>query len=34
MIDLSVGYAWNLRPKPWEGRGALTFAFDVSNLFR
>jgi hypothetical protein len=34
MIDLTVGYAWNLHPKPWEGRGALTFAFEVSNLFR
>jgi hypothetical protein len=34
MIDLSVGYAWNLRPKPWEGAGALTVAFEIPNLFR
>jgi hypothetical protein len=34
MIDLSIGYAWNLRPKPWEGRGALTFGFEISDLFR
>ena len=34
MIDLTVGYAWNLHPKPWEGKGALTFGFEISNLFR
>jgi hypothetical protein len=33
-VDLTVGYAWNLRPKPWEGRGALIFTMAVSNLFR
>jgi hypothetical protein len=33
-FDLTVGYAWNLRPKPREGRGALIFTMAVSNLFR
>lgn len=33
-IDLTTGYAWNVRPKPWEGRGALLFTMELSNLFR
>lgn len=33
-FDVTLGYAWNLQPKPWEGRGALVFAMALSNLFR
>ncbi len=33
-FDATVGYAWNLHRKPWEGRGALVFTMGVSNLFR
>lgn len=33
-LDLTAGYAWNPKRKPWEGRGAFIFTFDVTDLFR
>lgn len=33
-LDVTVGYAWNMHPRPWERRGALLFSMDLSNLFR
>ena len=33
-FDVTLGYAWNLRTKPFEDRGALVFTMSLSNLFR
>ncbi len=33
-LDVTMGYALNPNAKPWEGRGALLFSMQVSNLFR
>jgi hypothetical protein len=33
-VDLTTIYAWNIHRLPGEGRGALTFQFGISNLFR
>lgn len=33
-LDVTFGYAWNPKPKPWEGRGAMLFTIELSNLFR
>lgn len=33
-LDFTAGYAWNLRRRAGEGRGAFVFTMDVSNLFR
>jgi hypothetical protein len=33
-LDVTAGYAWNLHPRPGEGRGAFIFSLALSNLFR
>ncbi|MFN7929129.1 MAG: hypothetical protein U0Y68_14520 [Blastocatellia bacterium] len=33
-LDITAGYAWNLHRRPGEGRGALLFKMEVTNLFR
>lgn len=33
-LEVTAGYAWNLRRRPGEGRGAFIFSIDISNLFR
>lgn len=33
-LDITAGYAWNLQRRPGEGRGALLFKMEISNLFR
>lgn len=32
-VSFDIGYAWNLQPRPWEGRGALFFGIRFLNLF-
>ncbi len=32
-VSLELGYAWNLRPQEWEGRGALFVALRLIDLF-
>lgn len=32
-VSFDLGYAWNLQPRPWEGRGALFFGIRFLNLF-
>lgn len=33
-LDVTVGYAWNLRRRPGDPRGAVLFTMELSNLFR
>ncbi len=33
-LDVTLGYALNPNPRPWERRGALLLSMEVSNLFR
>lgn len=33
-FDVTAGYAWNIHPRPGEGRGAFVFSFGLSNLFK
>jgi hypothetical protein len=33
-FDVTAGYAWNVHPRPGEGRGAFVFSFGLSNLFK
>jgi len=33
-LDVTAGYAWNIHPRPGEGRGAFVFSMELSNLFR
>lgn len=32
-VTFEVSYAWNLRPRPWEGRGALSLGIRFIDLF-
>jgi hypothetical protein len=32
-VSIEIGYAWNLRPREWEGRGALFVALRFIDLF-
>lgn len=32
-VSFDIGYAWNLQPRPWEGRGALFFGIRFLSLF-
>lgn len=33
-VDMTVGYAWDVQPRPDRPRGAVTASFDLTNLFR
>lgn len=33
-LDFTAGYSWNPNRRPGEGRGALVFSLDISDLFR
>ena len=33
-VNLTVGYSFNLRRKPWEGRGALSVSLSMGDFFR
>lgn len=33
-FDVTAGYAWNIHPRPGEGRGAFVFNMELSNLFK
>jgi hypothetical protein len=33
-LELTGGYSWNIRRKPWEQSGAWVFSFDLANILR